>query len=488
MPPKKRVAVIGTGPSGAIAVDALVQERAFDVIRVFERQERAGGNWVSRPNERPEPLDIDALSSRTADTPIPLPPTLPAQTPALETHRYTDSHIYPNLHTNVDASVMEYSVEKISSIKSDWSIGLHGPDTPFRHHEVISGYIEGLLDRNGYGDLVEFNTTVERAVKDAERDEWVLTLRRAGQDGEGDYWWTETFDALVVASGHYHVPYVPPIPGLKEFAERYPGAVEHAKQYRGPGKYEGKRVITIGASVSAADTAVSLATTTSSPPKYPIYAVVRGKYNIYFGDEAFEHPLIERRPPISRIDSANGTRTVHFEDGSSVSDVDHLIFGTGFTWTLPFLQNIEIRNNRVPGLYLHVFHESDDSLVFLGAVGAGLTFKLFEWQAVAAARVLAGKSTLPPLSTRQKWESDRIAARGDAAGFLMVNPDFEEYFEQLHALAGEPGEGEPGRRLPRFESVWAEDFARGHERRIQMWRRGNEEARRSLENGVINGA
>jgi cation diffusion facilitator CzcD-associated flavoprotein CzcO len=43
--PAKRVAVIGAGPSGAIAVDALVQEGAFDVVRVFERQERAGGNW-----------------------------------------------------------------------------------------------------------------------------------------------------------------------------------------------------------------------------------------------------------------------------------------------------------------------------------------------------------------------------------------------------------------------------------------------------------
>lgn len=41
----KSVAVIGTGPAGAIAVDALVQEQAFDVVRVFERQERAGGCW-----------------------------------------------------------------------------------------------------------------------------------------------------------------------------------------------------------------------------------------------------------------------------------------------------------------------------------------------------------------------------------------------------------------------------------------------------------
>jgi cation diffusion facilitator CzcD-associated flavoprotein CzcO len=41
----KRVAVIGAGPSGGIAVDALAKERVFDVIRVFERKEKVGGTW-----------------------------------------------------------------------------------------------------------------------------------------------------------------------------------------------------------------------------------------------------------------------------------------------------------------------------------------------------------------------------------------------------------------------------------------------------------
>lgn len=45
MPGIKRVAVIGAGPAGAIAVDALAQEQAFDVIRVFERREKVGGCW-----------------------------------------------------------------------------------------------------------------------------------------------------------------------------------------------------------------------------------------------------------------------------------------------------------------------------------------------------------------------------------------------------------------------------------------------------------
>jgi NADPH-dependent glutamate synthase beta subunit-like oxidoreductase len=45
MAPIKKVAVIGAGPAGAIAVDALAQEEAFDIIRVFERREKAGGCW-----------------------------------------------------------------------------------------------------------------------------------------------------------------------------------------------------------------------------------------------------------------------------------------------------------------------------------------------------------------------------------------------------------------------------------------------------------
>ena len=41
----KSVAVIGCGPAGAISIDALVREDAFDVIKVFERREKPGGCW-----------------------------------------------------------------------------------------------------------------------------------------------------------------------------------------------------------------------------------------------------------------------------------------------------------------------------------------------------------------------------------------------------------------------------------------------------------
>lgn len=126
-----------------------------------------------------------------------------------------------------------------------------------------------------------------------------------------------------------------------------------------------KKVITVGASVSAADTAVSLIDSAQSP----IHAVVRGRYNIYFGDEAFKHPQIKRRAPIQHITSDDSDKcTVYFEDGTCETDVENIIFGTGFTWTLPFLPQVSTRNNRVPDLYQHVFYRHDPTLVFIGAV------------------------------------------------------------------------------------------------------------------------
>lgn len=204
----------------------------------------------------------------------------------------------------------------------------------------------------------------------------------------------------------------------------------------------------------------------------PVYAVVSGhKANGYFGDEAFNHPQISKQPSISRIEG----RTVHFIDGNSVRDVDHLIFGTGYSWTLPFLSQIKVRNNRIPDLYQHVVYQKDPTLLFVGALGAGLTFKIFEWQAVLAARILAGRALLPPLAEQEKWEQDRIAAKGDGPKFTMVHPDFEDYFDGIRALAGFSEDG-PGRQLPPFKREWFKDFLNGLELRKRIWRRINAQA------------
>ncbi|KAM5354790.1 hypothetical protein ACJ41O_001436 [Fusarium nematophilum] len=461
----KRVAVIGAGPAGAITIDALAQENAFDLIRVFERREGPGGCWIGDSGRPPTISDFKRLADRSADTPLEISDNLPAYTPRSNQPRFTESSIYPYLETNIDHVPMQFSQEPIPAQASERSVHIYGPHTPFRHWDVLRRYIKGLVDRKGYEDLISYNTTVERAEKI--RSEWKVTLRKEGKGR--DYWWVEFFDAVVVASGHYSVPYIPAVEGLEEFEKSRPGSVIHSKHFRGRDLYKGKRVVVVGASVSAADIAFDLVEVT----KQPVHAITIGHaFNGYFGGEAFNHPHIQNHPPITR---ATG-RTVHLVDGSSIEDVDHIIFGTGYSWTLPFLPAVPVRNNRVPDLYQHIVWQHDPTLLFVGAVQAGLTFKIFEWQAVFAARLLAGRATLPSAEEMRRWEEDRIKLRGDGPKFALIFPDFEDYFEAIRELAGD-GEVEAGRKLPTFKREWFRAFLEGHELRKDMWRRLNEAAR-----------
>ncbi|KAK7541025.1 uncharacterized protein J3D65DRAFT_263275 [Phyllosticta citribraziliensis] len=494
MAPAKRVAVIGAGPAGAIAIDALAKERTFDIVRVFERREAPGGCWLGETKPPPilQPTEIPLLGSRTADPPLPtIPSHLPAQTPKSSTPRYSESTVYPYLETNVDFVPMEFTQEPFPNQLSEWAKNVYGEDAPWRHWTLVLEYVRSLVERNGYQDLVSYNTTVERAEKvdigGGRGEEWKLTLRKDGE--KTDYWWEERFDAVVVASGHYSVPYIPFAPGLSELANAWPGSVIHSKHFRGRDAYKGKKVVVVGASVSAADIAYDLTATAQKP----IHAVVVGhNFNGYFGDEAFNHPLIRRVPSITRVEPE--TRTVFFQDGSSVSGVDNIIFGTGYTWTLPFFQQPSTtpqnpkkpvptpRNNRIPNLYLHTIYTPDPSIVFVGAVNAGLTFKIFEYQAVLAARLLAGRvKNLPSVQEQERWEKDRIAQRGDGPKFNLVFPDFKEYMETIRELTGPPTEDGKGRALPPFDQVWFDRFMAGHERRKDMWRKFNAKAREALE-------
>ncbi|KAK9443607.1 Flavin-containing monooxygenase FMO [Metarhizium brunneum] len=470
----KRVAVIGAGPAGAIALDALAKEKTFDLIRVFERRERPGGCWVGDTLPPPTLSDFTSLADRTADAPITIPETLPAFTPKSDQPRFTESSVYPYLETNISHLPMQFSQEPFPADISERTRALYGDGSPFRHWAVVRSYITGLCERNGYEDLISFSTTVERVDKIG--SEWKVTLRKEGKNS--DYWWTEWFDAVVVASGHYSVPYIPAIEGLEQFEKSRPGSVMHSKHFRGKDKFRNKRVVVVGASVSAADIAFDLADSAA----FPVHAITIGhNLNGYFGGEAFEHPKIEKLPSIAKVQG----RTVHLVDNKTIPDVDYIVFGTGYSWTLPFLPQVPVRSNRVPDLWQHIVWQHDPTLLFVGAVHAGLTFKVFEWQAVYVARLLANRAApLPRLDEMRRWEADRIGKRGDGARFSLLFPDFEDYFESLRGLAGE-GEPGVGRKLPRFRREWFREFLDGHELRKDMWRRHNKAAAGAGSTGTL---
>lgn len=168
------------------------------------------------------------------------------------------------------------------------SIQRYGPDTPLHHHTVIQEYIEQMLERKGYNAFLECRVTVEKAEKVNGNSK--LTLGRAGADR--DYWWTEEFDAVVVASRQYTVLFVPYIEGLEEFAHPHSESAEHSKRYRGAEKYREKaccqvilgcqllyiqtfvyQVVVVGASVSGMDFARDFI----DVAQHPVNAVVRRK-------------------------------------------------------------------------------------------------------------------------------------------------------------------------------------------------------------------
>jgi thioredoxin reductase len=360
-------------------------------------------NRLEDPPSHVQKLPIPALSQRTADAPVIPPDTLPATTPALEQYRFVDSSIYPDLETNIHAESMQFSREPIPVVRSQVSIQRHGENTPFRPYKVIKNWVGDMLARDNYSSMISYNTTVELASKDESTGTWTLTLRKPIEGKNEDYWWSESFDAVVVATGHYIVPFIPSIPGLTEFAESNPGVVIHSKQFRDRESYCGKRIVTVGASISATDLAFCLADVAAPP----LYAVVRGKYHPYFGDWAFQHPNIVRKPTISRFESEGGKRTIVFDDGTKLENVDAVIFGTGYSWTLPFLPQVEIRNNRVTGFYQHIFWQKDPSLCLVGAVSSYFTIFTIHWIILIAHGECRWEQALPLKSLNTKLFSVR---------------------------------------------------------------------------------
>ncbi|KAH6645024.1 hypothetical protein BKA67DRAFT_542010 [Truncatella angustata] len=484
-PAHRRVAVIGAGPAGAIATDALVKEQAFDTIRVFDRRAGIGGTWVHTPHLPASIPSLGEVLAGTADRAVAVPAQLPAVTAVSEEvnghqHRFSDTAIHENLHSNITPEIMAYSSYPFPGTLSPRTLAEYGPGAPFRHHATIRDWVEGIFKSNGHEGLLELNTTVERAAK--EGGEWVLTLRK--ESNGRNYWWRERFDALVVATGHYNVPWFPEVDGLLEWDRKFPGSVVHSKHFKSPKQFAGKRVVVVGASVSSHEIIHEILDTAQKP----VYASIRGDPIPAFGWEPFNHPAIALRKQISRLDAEAGR--VHFVDGTHLDGVDHLVFGTGYSFSYPFLPHVQERvqkaYRRLPGVWQHTWDIEDPSLTFVGMLGGGFTFRVYEYQAVAVARHLAGRArALPSVPDQLEWERARVAEKKGGKDYYSIAPNYEEYFEFLRGVAGEPAEGTTGRALEPFRQEWKEIWPAMVSHKIEGWRRKRRRAEEELGSGQV---
>ncbi|GKU07729.1 unnamed protein product, partial [Fusarium langsethiae] len=305
-----------------------------------------------------------------------------------------------------------------------------------------------------------------------EGDEWVITLRKVVNGS--NYWWKERFDAVVVASGHYNIPWFPVVQGFLEYNQRFPGAILHSKHFRGGRYYKGKRIIVVGASVSSVEVMYEILDFIDGP----LYASVRDEPIEYYGWVPLEHPKISVKPAIERLDP--GTGRVYFTDGSYLDDIDHIIYGTGYTFSFPFLPAVQerVKNayRRLPGVYQHTWDIEDPTLTFVGMIGS-FTFKAYEWQAVAVARFLAGRSKpLPPIEDQREWERKRVEERRGGKAYYSIGPDYEGFFEWFRDFAGEPVKGTTARYLPPFNPRWLVVWGSMFLPKLDRWRWKKKEA------------
>ncbi|KAJ4295576.1 hypothetical protein N0V90_007589 [Kalmusia sp. IMI 367209] len=433
------VAVIGAGPSGISAIKALYEENIFENIRLFERRERVGGTWLY--DEDPEPFSV------SPDQPKYEPPTqLPASAAPQPENLTSRTGIYPALDSNVGAEVMAFTYKPFSIDNSAASIQRLGQHNPTKPWQNVAGYLEEIAEP--YAHLVSLNTHVESVRK--EDAKWVVTLRRTNHDLKGekkDFWWRESFDAVIAATGHYSVPQIPNISGLAETSKVLPHAFEHSKAYRSPDHYVNKKVVVVGGNVSASDTVSELHNIVSGP----LYVSQRGHNEAL--DGAWNLPNVLIKPQISHLStSPTSGVNVKFADGTEVDNVDKVHFATGYRLSYPFLYpNPVAPSGRLAGFYQHVFNIADPSLAVVGQVKAAISFRVYEYQAVAVARYFAGRGGgLPSPKEQDEWQVRRLQYKGPTSLFHEIKPDFGEYFGFLCKVAGEEGGA-----LPEWQDEWA---------------------------------
>jgi trimethylamine monooxygenase len=208
-----RVAVIGAGPCGLSQLRAFQQAKAkgaeIPEIVCFEKQSDWGGLWN--------------YTWRSGTD---------------EFGELVHSSMYRYLWSNGPKEVLEFA---------DYTFDHHfkQPIPSFPPREVLYDYITGRAKDAGVGPWIQFNTAVRSVTYDKNTGKFSLTFERLKDHTRH----TDTFDWVVVATGHFSVPNVPQFPGIESF----PGRVMHAHDFRDAQEFAGKSLLVVGSSYSAED-------------------------------------------------------------------------------------------------------------------------------------------------------------------------------------------------------------------------------------------
>ena len=358
------------------------------------------------------------------------------------------SPMYDRLETNIPHTLMAYS--------DDPSIA---NNQLFPSREAVLRYLET------YGEdvrhLVQFETQVISVHRSADiKDAWHLTVRDLSSNRTS----SKTYDAVVVASGHYSIPHIPDIKGIKQWNEAYPGRISHSKFYRRPDDFAGKKTVVVGNSASGLDISSQISPICASP----LLVAQRSVSPLAPPSQGQGTDAKKIMPEIVEFLSSSlstGQRAVRFADGHVEEDIDSILFCTGYYHSYPFLSSLQppliTSGDRVNHLYQHVFYIPDPTLAFVGIPSKILPFRTYEGQAAVVARIWCGRLRLPSKDRMDEWEKTRIAQKGNGKKFHeLLTPEDMDYHNAMVDWAEHAKPATCG-KIPR---KWSEEDSWARER------------------------
>uniref|UniRef100_A0A4W3K451 Flavin-containing monooxygenase n=1 Tax=Callorhinchus milii TaxID=7868 RepID=A0A4W3K451_CALMI len=397
----KRVAIIGAGTSGLVAIKSCLDEGLEPIC--FERFGDIGGLWNYQGEVTPERASL-----------------------------------YKSLLSNVSKGTMCFSDYPIPE---DYPLYMRS-DSVLEYHRLYAKQFDLLK----YIRFKHTITSVKKRADFASSGQWDVVTK----DGN-DKVASEIFDAVMVCTGLHTDSYIPfdSFPGIEKFRGKY----MHSKDFKEPEVFQGKKVLIVGIANSAGDLAVEISkhakkvflssrrgtwimhriTQDGSPmdmvilnrfviflltvlPLCLINWFAKKTFNFLFNHDNHgpepEHRFLSECPMInddlpSCIKSGNVlmkrnlkrfTETaVIFEDGTVEEDIEVVIFATGYTYRFPFLDEkvVKVENNHA-GLYKYVYPPQLEkpTLVFIGYIQPiGAVMPISELQSRGATRVF--KALLP---------------------------------------------------------------------------------------------
>jgi len=287
---------------------------------------------------------------------------------------------------------------------------------------VLWDYIKGRVEKADVRKWIRFKTPVRHV----EYDQNTKQFNVSSHDLSNDKTNTETFDHVVVASGHFSTPNVPSFEGFDNFN----GRIMHAHDFRDAVEFKDKRLLIIGTSYSAEDIG-------SQCWKYGAKSVTVSHRTAPMGykwpDNWKEVPLL------TKVDGNLAT----FKDGTT-AEVDAIILCTGYLHHFPFMSDeltLKTTNRLATAdLYKGVTWVHNPNVYYLGMQDQWYTFNMFDAQAWYVRDTILGKIPTPDKQTMLDDVAQRVAAedaieddygciryQGDYVKELIAQTDYPDF-------------------------------------------------------------